>query len=359
MAGLAQAWNRRGLRAWLLWPISLLYGLAVAVRRWQFKEGIQDTWRMPVCVIVVGNVVAGGAGKTPVVMALVRHLQARGLKVGVVSRGYGRSTQDCREVRADSVVQEVGDEPALIQRATGAPVFVAIKRVEAAQALLKKHPDTQVIVADDGLQHYALQRDLEICVFDDRGIGNGFLLPAGPLREPWPRSALQSKTSKTHPSGDLLWPLIDTLLLHSGEQPAFLNGVTGGFTITRTLASYAVRADGSTVALSELRNQPLLAVAAIAQPEQFFNMLRAQGLTLARTVALPDHYDFDSWMRSLNEGYSLVCTEKDAVKLWRTHPDALAVPLEVVLEPGCLDAVNTTVDATLAKLSFPHGHTTS
>ena len=336
MAALAQAWTHRGLLAWLLWPVSLLYGLAVAVRRWQFKEGILETWRPPVRVIVVGNVVAGGAGKTPVVMAVVKHLQRRGVQVGVVSRGYGRSTQDCREVFASSAAQDAGDEPLLIQRATNAPVFVANKRVEAAQALLAKYPGTQVIVSDDGLQHYALQRDLEICVFDDRGIGNGFLLPAGPLREPWPRRALQSATGSAFPSRDLLWPPAETLMLHTGPHPA----LSGGLRATRALATHAVRSDGSTVPLAQLRGQPLAAVAAIANPGQFFDMLRGQGLTLAHTEALSDHYNFNSWSCSWDEGYSLICTEKDAVKLWRTHPQALAVPLVVTLDAEVFSAVD-------------------
>ena len=336
MAGLTQAWNHRGLLAWLLWPISLLYGLAVAVRRWQFREGIQETWRLPVRVIVVGNVVAGGAGKTPVVMALVKHLQARGLQVGVVSRGYGRSARDCREVLASSTAQDAGDEPLLIQRATNAPVFIATKRVEAAQALLAKYPETQVIVSDDGLQHYALQRDLEICVFDDRGIGNGFLLPAGPLREPWPRRPLQSSTSRADPSGAMVWPPTQTLLLHTGSHPAF----SGGLRATRALATHAVRSDGSTVPLADLRGKPLAAVAGIANPAQFFDMLRNEGLTLAHTEAAPDHYDFNSWICTWDRGYSLICTEKDAVKLWRTHPQALAVPLVVTLDSRIFSAVD-------------------
>ena len=336
MAVLAQAWSHRGLLAWLLWPISLLYGLAVAVRRWQFRIGIQQTSRLPVRVIVVGNVVAGGAGKTPVVMALVQHLQARGLQVGVVSRGYGRITRDCREVLASSSARDTGDEPLLIQRATGAPVFVANRRVEAAQALLDKYPETEVLVSDDGLQHYALQRDLEICVFDDCGVGNGFLLPAGPLREPWPRHALKSGTSRAHPSGDLLWPPPPTLLLHTGSHPAF----SGGFRARRALATHAVRGDGSTVPLVELRGHPLAALAGIARPAQFFDMLRDHGLTLAHTEALADHYDFSSWLYRWDKGYSLICTEKDAVKLWRTHPQALAVPLVVTLDAGFLALVD-------------------
>ena len=272
-------------------------------------------------------------------MLLVKHLQSRGLKVGVVSRGYGRSTLDCREVLSSSAAQDTGDEPLLIQRATNAPVFVANQRVEAAQALLAKYPETQVIVSDDGLQHYALQRDLEICVFDDRGVGNGFLLPAGPLREPWPRSPLQNSTTKAYPSGELLWPPTQTLLLHTGSHPAF----SGGFRATRALATHAVRSDGSTVPLADLRGQALAAVAAIANPAQFFAMLRDQRLTLAHTEALPDHYYFDSWLCKWDDGYSLICTEKDAVKLWRMHPQALAVPLVVTLDAAFLKMVDAAI----------------
>ena len=320
---LTQAWERRGVLAWALWPLSLLYRLLVALRRWLYAHGWFASAGVPVPVIVVGNVVAGGAGKTPVVIALVQHLQARGLRVGILSRGYGRSSNDCIEVLPGSPLAQTGDEPALLQRKTQAPVFVAPRRIDAARALLARHPSTQVLVCDDGLQHLALQRDVEICVFDDRGVGNGFLLPAGPLREAWPRAA--------------------DVVLHTGQRPAF-----AGFTAQRSLASFAVAADGSIVPLHTLQGQPLLAVAAIAKPESFFAMLRDAGLALADTQALPDHYDFDSWMRPQNVRYKLICTEKDAVKLWRKHPDALAVPLEFTPEPGFFTAVDRLLDAALS-----------
>jgi tetraacyldisaccharide 4'-kinase len=320
---LQDAWLHRGPRACLLWPVSLLYAALFAVRGWLYRLGWLRTERVAVPVIVVGNVIAGGAGKTPVVMAVVRHLQARGLQVGVVSRGYGRRTDDCREVRDDSDPRDVGDEPALIRHATHAPVFVARQRVEAALALLARHPSTQVIVSDDGLQHLALGRNIEICVFDDRGIGNGWRLPAGPLREAWPRHC--------------------DLVLHSGERPAF----AGGYTATRRLASDALTSDGKHVALETLAGKPVIALAAIARPEAFFEMLRARGLTLAETIALPDHHDFDGWQRPSDSAYPLVCTEKDAVKLWRQAPDALAVPLHFAPAPEffiALDAKLSSLD---------------
>ena len=308
--------------AWLLWPVSLLYGLITSLRRGLYALGVFKTNRVRAKVIVVGNVVTGGAGKTPVVMALVMHLQARGWHVGVVSRGYGRSSTDCREVLDNSTADEVGDEPALVKSTCHAPVFVAAKRFEAAGALLEEYPETQIIVCDDGLQHHALHRDLEICVFDDRGIGNGFLLPAGPLREPWPRPT--------------------DLVLHTGVQAS---SVQDAFTARRALASYALRVDSRSMPLSELRGKPLLAVAAIAQPEAFFNMLRDQGLSLAKTVALPDHYNFQHWVRPAVKSHTLVCTEKDAVKLWRSHPDALAVPLVLTPQPEFLSAVDGAIEA--------------
>ncbi|MEI6733181.1 MAG: tetraacyldisaccharide 4'-kinase [Comamonadaceae bacterium] len=336
------AWAHRGWLAWLLWPLSLLLGALASFRRGLFQLGLFRIGRLAVPVIVVGNVVVGGSGKTPVVMALVRHLQSCGHKVGVISRGYGRSRHDCCEVLPDTPVLEVGDEPALIQRNTGARVFVAPARIDAARALLLRHPDTDVIVCDDGLQHWGLHRDMEICVFDDRGIGNGFLLPAGPLRERWPR-------------------MVD-LVLHTGNQPAF-----SGFRAQRRLAEHARRADGSAIALTDLTTpstRPLLALAAIAKPEEFFAMLRAAGLKLARTEALPDHHDLISWAEQDHHAYQIICTEKDAVKLWRLLPDALAIPLQCTPEPDFIAHFDTLLASLLkerskAALSSGHGHTTS
>lgn len=319
--------------------MSLVYAALGLIRRFLYQAGIFKVERVLVPVVVVGNVIAGGSGKTPVVVALVRHLQARGLTVGVISRGYGRATKTCLEVRLNSAARDVGDEPAVIYRSTLAPVFVAVRRIEAARQLLLQHPTTQVIVCDDGLQHLGLHRDLEICVFDDRGVGNGWQLPAGPLREPWPRAV--------------------DFVLHTGPQPAFK-----GFCGQRKLAHYAVRADGTRTALKDIANQPLLALAGIAKPEQFFDMLRKKGLLLDRTLALPDHYDFDSWSSNDYKGYTVICTEKDAVKLWRFHPETLAVPLEFTPEPLFLAAFDRAIDSWMLAFSHPRlssadGHTTT
>lgn len=319
--GLARIWRSRGPAAWALWPLSLAYGALVVLRRWLYRLGWLHTEHPGPPVIVVGNVIAGGAGKTPVVMALVRHLQAQGWRPGVISRGYGRTTQDCRAVRPDSPALEVGDEPALLARATTAPVFVAPRRITAARALLAAHPGTDILVCDDGLQHLALARDLEICIFNSDGVGNGFLLPAGPLREPWPRP--------------VDW------VLYAGTAPA---GPAPSFALQRRLAPHALRADGRQVPLASLCDRPVHAVAAVARPEEFFAMLRAQGLQLAGAEALPDHYDFNSWKPNFSKDTTLICTEKDAVKLWPLQPDALAVPLALDIDPAFL----ATLDARLA-----------
>lgn len=334
---LLASWQQRGPLAWALWPLSLLMGALVRLRQGLYLSGLLRREQAPAPVVVVGNVVSGGAGKTPVVMALVQHLQSRGLRPGVISRGYGRHTRDCREVLECSPVREVGDEPALIRRKTGVPVFVARRRIEAARALLQVHPEVDILVSDDGLQHLALARDLEICVFDDRGTGNGFLLPAGPLREPWPR-------------------YVD-LVLHTGARPAFT-----GYVARRALAHHAVRADGSRVDLAALAadGRPLLAVAGTARPQAFFDMLQTLGLPLTLTAARPDHDDYASWQRPRDRDYTLLCTEKDALKLWTLHPDALAVPLEFEAEPAFYAAFDRLLDDALqARLSSPHGHPTA
>lgn len=340
---LQKAWLTRGWLACLLWPLAQVHGLAVRLRRALYRHGVFRSERFEVPVVVVGNVIAGGAGKTPLVIALVKHLQAQQVKVGVISRGYGRSSTNCVEVAAATPIKEGGDEPALIHRATGAPVFVADKRAEALRALLAAHPSTAVVVCDDGLQHYALQRDIEIAAFDDRGIGNGWLLPAGPLREPWPERKRQG---------------LD-LALHTGQRAAF-----DGFMSTRCLADEAQDMNGNRTALASLKERPVTAMAGIANPEAFFLMLKAKGLNLQNAVALPDHHEFTGSDLTGLEGQTVLCTEKDAIKLFSlaeaSRLELWAVPLVFSPEPAFFAAF----DALLApRLSSPlpskHGHQTA
>ena len=346
---LLRAWTGKGPLACALLPVATLYGALAAVRRQLFRWQLLKSQRVTAFVIVVGNVVAGGAGKTPTVISLVRHLQARGLRVGVVSRGFGRDGQACQPVSASSSTQEVGDEPLLIARATGAPVFVARDRHQAASALLAQHPQTDVIVCDDGLQHYRLFRDLDICVFDDRGCGNGWLLPAGPLREPWPRRGVAAAGQ----SADRL------LVLNTSGT-----GDLGQFKAQRALATVAQDRHGATTPLLDLNapgRLPVQAVAGIARPEVFFNMLRQPGLVLAHTQALPDHFDFRQANIASWGAVQLLCTEKDAPKLWQVAPSALSVALEQTIEPAFFEAVDQHIGAHRAaqaasRLSSGHGH---
>lgn len=320
---LGTAWQQRGLLACLLWPVSLIYALLTHLHRILYAFGVLKAKQLPVPVLVVGNILVGGAGKTPVVMALVDHLKAKGWQPGVISRGYGRAGDGCAEVSREAEASQVGDEPLLIQRRCDVPVFVARKRFDAGEALLAKYPKVNVLISDDGLQHHALHHDLSICVFDDRGIGNGWMLPAGPLRAR---------------GGEVTW------VLHSGplcDVP--VKARLGRFSMKRTLAAHAKQADGSEVPLSQLKGQNLHALAGIARPERFFDMLRALGLKLVKTTPLPDHYDFNSNKIICSMPERLVCTEKDAVKLWRHAPTALAVPLQIELDSPFLQSVSHAV----------------
>lgn len=311
---LPRVWLSRGIAAYLLWPIAVVHGAVLKAHRLIRKFKGHTPQRLSVPVIVVGNVVAGGAGKTPLTIALVRHLQEQGWCPGVISRGHGRHTHDTRAVRPDSLPGEVGDEPLLIHQKTAAPVWVSALRADAGRQLLMDHNEVNILVCDDGLQHWALARDLEICVMDERGIGNGWLLPAGPLRESWPRTV--------------------DLLLHTGS-----NGLPGGYQAHRQLANFAVDAKGKTVPLASLSGQPVDAVAGLARPEAFFTMLRKEGLALNDTTALPDHDDYANWPMAVLTR-PLLCTEKDAAKLWQRQPQALAVPLELTPEPAFWKALD-------------------
>jgi tetraacyldisaccharide 4'-kinase len=331
---LPEQWLGHGLAAQCLRPLAWIYGALSWARRLGYRQGWLAAQRVEATVIVVGNVVAGGAGKTPTTIALVQHLRAQGWTVGVVSRGHGRQTTDTRPVQAHSTPAEVGDEPLLIAQATGVPVWVGALRAEAARQLLQAHPGTQLIVCDDGLQHLALARDIEICVMDERGVGNGWLLPAGPLREPWPRHV--------------------DLLLHTGT-PA----LAGGFQGQRQLAAWALRANGERVDLASLQGQAVDAVAGLARPEAFFGMLRGAGLQLAQTHALPDHADFADWPTAAWER-PLLCTEKDAAKLWQRQPQALAVPLQLNIEPGFWAALDDLLaERAGTPVSSAHGQQTA
>lgn len=328
---------------WLLRLLAGLYAGLDACRRKLYDWGIFKTHRLAVPVIVVGNVVVGGTGKTPVVMELVKRLQRMGYRPGVISRGYGRTRRrghpgrrDEQLVLAHSTSQEVGDEPLLIARRCGVPVVVGAKRVEAARLLLKAYPDCNVLVSDDALQHLALARDVEVVLFDERGVGNQQLLPAGPLREVWPREP----HCRAH------------LVLYQ---------------VPRSLSKDGLLSDGTSMPLADIAaHQPLYALAGIAKPERFFEMLRMQlatlGLSIQSTHAYPDHADFSmpevAKLLSSQPQALWLCTEKDAVKLWPLYPEhakrIVATPLLIQLDASFLSVWDATVESLLSSSPTPH-----
>lgn len=337
-------WQSDGPLQWALRPLSWLYGALAALRRGLFAAGLLKTHRLDVPVVIVGNRIAGGAGKTPTLMALLARLREAGYQPGVVSRGYGRRQDTCMPVQDGASAQDVGDEPLLIHRRTGAPVWVGRDRVAAARALRTAHPEVDLLVCDDGLQHLRLGRDVEIIVFDERGAGNGVLLPAGPLREPLGVPARSTATIVLYNAAAPSTPLPGYL-----AQRKLLGAVT--------LPGWWAGRMATPEALAALRGRPVLAAAGLARPYRFFAALRTTGLTV-QELALPDHFDHAvlSWPTGTSD---VVVTEKDAVKLdpvrlARERPGTTVwvVPLVFEPEPAFFDAVLKALPRT-----GPAGHT--
>ena len=292
-----------------LLPLAALFGIASALHRAMVRIGFLRSRQLAVPVIVVGNLVVGGAGKTPTVIALVAHLRARGFTPGIVSRGYGRDSENTIEVQMHTPASVAGDEPLLIRLRTGAPVVVSHDRVAAGQELLARHREVDIVISDDGLQHHRLSRQVQLLVFDERGVGNGWLLPAGPLREPLPASV------PPH-----------SLVVYNAAKPST---PLAGFLAKRSLRGVCElgswwSGEGSTRPLLDaLKGRPVLAVAGLARPERFFDMLREHGLSID-TLALPDHHDYAQlpWPADTPD---VIVTEKDAVKLMPTNVGATRV----------------------------------
>ena len=340
-------WQHRGVIAHFLWPLSLIFCLISTIRRYWLTH-ICSPWQAPVPVVVVGNLTAGGAGKTPTTIALIQHLQKLGHKPGVVSRGYGRKNPSaCLEVSLHSSPEQVGDEPLLIQSTTEAPVFVAAERKKAVQALLSRHPDITIILCDDGLQHYALARQIEIAVFDERGAGNNWLIPAGPLREP------------LHRARDV------DLILFNTDCPPALPVQLPGYTVKRRLGGYLpLQTWAQTPApqrcwkpMHELVQQQqnhsttISAAAGIGHPQRFFNMLVQEHITLEEVLPLADHFDFaDSPFDTIHSDMVLI-TEKDATKcLQLRHTQHLfVVTLDYVPETAFFEHFDNLLKAACTK----------
>ena len=324
---LTRAWLRRGPLACLLWPVSQLFGALSALRRALFRAGVLKSTRLPVPVVVVGNIFIGGTGKTPLTIWLAGVLRDAGYTPGVISRGHGGSNAAARPVTASSKASDVGDEPLLIARRTGCPVFVGRERAAAGQALLAAHPQVDILITDDGLQHYQLQRDVEIVLFDGRGAGNGWLLPAGPLREAASRRR-------------------DVTIVNAPEMTPALRAAVGGtpfgMQLAGTMAEPLARA-GQGVPLASLAGRRIVAAAGIGNPGRFFAMLRAAGLDFTE-LALPDHHDFLDRPFAHVIADIILMTEKDAVKCGQIEhlkddPRLWVVPVSAQLDAALAEQI--------------------
>lgn len=291
-AWLQKQWYRLTLWHLVLIPLSWLFWLISSLRRVSYNAGLLRSYKLPVPVIVIGNISVGGTGKTPLVIWLAEKLKTAGFHPGIVSRGYAGNTSAVSPVYADSNAISLGDEPVLLAKRSGCPVWVGRDRVAAAQSLLNMHPDCNVIISDDGLQHYRLQRNVEVAVVDgQRGFGNGWLIPAGPLREGVAR--LKGVDAVVHNGGP---PVQDAFSMRL-EKMAFHNLLD----------------PARTAVAEDFAGQHIHAVAGIGNPARFFQQLSDLGLQ-CETQAFPDHHPFQAAdLQSKTTGLILM-TEKDAVK---------------------------------------------
>ncbi len=306
-------WQRKGGGALVLLPLALVFAAIVAARRALYRARMLPAWRAPVPVLVVGNVTVGGTGKTPLVIAILELLQRHGWTPGVVARGYGRvppREQDplgvVRVYPDVATPEHFGDEPVLIARRSRVPVFISPDRAAAARALLATHREVDVVVADDGLQHYPLARDLEIAVVDgERGFGNGLPLPAGPLREPVSRLRT-----------------VDAAVVHGGPDPVAIlrpapQGPRRQFAMRLGRERFVALTTGDERAPEEfalaVQGRAVAAIAGIGNPPRFFDHLAALGIR-ARTQAFPDHHMYQPRELKLPGAEVVLMTEKDAVK---------------------------------------------
>ena len=323
---LQREWERKGGGALILLPLTLIFMLVVAWRRLLYRHRLLPVWRAPVPVIVVGNITVGGAGKTPLVMEIVEKLLACGWTPGVVARGYGRVPP--READPLGVVrvypdiatpEHFGDEPVMVARRSRVPVYISVDRPAAARALLAAHREVDMLVSDDGLQHYALGRDVEIAVVDgERRFGNGLLLPSGPLREPVSRLGG-----------------VDAVVVNGGAAQERFGPPQ--FAMRLGLERFAGLVGNPELSPAEFalmaRGRSVVAIAGIGRPERFFEQLAGLGVR-ARTLAFPDHHAYQPRDLKLAGADLIVMTEKDAVKcaafadarMWMMRVQAILPP---------------------------------
>ncbi len=328
-----QQWQRNSPWQILLRPLSWVFAMLVRVRRMLYRAGILKSERIGVPIIVVGNITVGGTGKTPVVLAIAKYLGKLGWHCGIISRGYARQNAETQKMPGDArdrvvrVVEGadvVSDEATILAGRSGVPVYISANRADAARSLLRDHPDVDVLICDDGLQHYALRRDVEICVIDgERGLGNGAFLPAGPLREPATRL-----------------DEVDAIVINTTATAAQLNAslaIRGvpAYSIVLANESLVRVIDGQAMSIeqgiAEFSTKRVLAVAGIGHPARFFAHVAGLGFRLAESHAFPDHHAFTPTDFNRTDAGIILMTEKDAVKckafaderMWFMRVDAI------------------------------------
>ncbi len=318
-----------GMTIWhlVLMPLSWLFAAIVYVRVRLYQSGIFKSYRLSVPVIIVGNINIGGTGKTPLVIWLAEQLKFAGYHPGIISRGYGGSAKAIMAVQYSSDPLEVGDEPVLIATRTDCPVYIGSNRIEAGTALLKAYPVCDVIISDDGLQHYRMQRDVEIVVFDSvKGFGNGALLPAGPLRE----SMTRLKTVDAVVSNGKTSPTPQVFFEYNIE-PIEMQLETADF--------YQLTDNNIKCKTSAFAQQKILAVAGIGNPNRFFQQLRDFGMHI-ETQTYPDHHTFQPKDFEHIKSDVVLMTEKDAVKCKSfAKPNYWVMPVNAVIEDGLMTVV--------------------
>jgi tetraacyldisaccharide 4'-kinase len=339
MSWIQPHWERFTAVSALLSPISLLFRVVIGARRASYRAGLTSTIRLPVPVIVVGNITAGGTGKTPLVLWLAAFLRAQGRCPGIVCRGYGGTHNAPQPVRPDSDPYACGDEAVLLAQRGRGPVWTGADRPAAARALLAAAPGCDIVLSDDGLQHYALARELEICVVDgDRGLGNGWLLPAGPLRE------LPSRLAE-----------VDAVVINSADDhpapfPAIRrrNAQCLGMRLEARGFWNLQHADRR-VGVEHFRGLRVHGVAGIGNPGRFFRQLQGMGLDVT-PHAFPDHHPFTASDLAYAGAEAVVMTEKDAVKCQRFAPETCwALAVDAVPDRGLGELVLRKLDR------FPKG----
>jgi tetraacyldisaccharide 4'-kinase len=338
LARFPEHWLRISPLSALLIPVAWAFAAAVSARRALYRAGVLESRRVRVPVIVVGNLIVGGAGKTPLVLALAARLRESGYRPGIVSRGYRGTRTEPGVVGVDDDPRAAGDEAVLLAQRSGCPVWTARDRAEAALRLLETTPGCDVIISDDGLQHYRLARDVEIAVEDERGLGNRLMLPAGPLREPATRRTDAVVINGRMHAGQRE----DKERKQERSQGAFHMALEpdGFYPIGET-------ADGAVAIASEdLAGRRLHAVAGIGNPDRFFHLLSKMGLRFT-PHAFPDHHRFTAQDLDFPECDAVLMTEKDAVKCARfagREPDApplYALRVRARLDPAFYDFILT------------------